>query len=240
MTTPTSGSTRPPRIEAIDILKGIMILAMVGYHFLYDLVFFCGVPYEYYANPICDTIQFLICSVFILCSGASAKISRSNYKHALRIGFGALIITAVTYFFDPNNFVVFGILHFLAAASLIYALAKPILERIPGKLQPFLWSGLFIVLYLVLPVRTEISHLWLFGLLDSSFSSSDYFPLFPWIFLFFFGTWLGKPLFSGAFPKWFYKLHAKPLAWCGKNSFYIYMAHQPFLMGIVMLIQAAM
>ena len=240
MTTAPGGNARSPRIETVDALKGIMILAMIGYHFLYDLVFFCGVPYRYFANPICDTIQFLICSVFILCSGASAQISRSNYKHALRIGLGAAVISISTWIFDAGSFVAFGILHFLAAASLIYAVSKPLLDRIPTKIQPFLWGTLFVVTYFIFPMRITIPHLWIFGLPDQTFFSSDYFPLIPWIFLFFFGTWLGKPLFSHRLPEWFYALRSKPLAWCGKRSFYIYMIHQPLLMGIVIAIQYLM
>lgn len=228
---------RRDRVALVDILKGFMILAMVGYHLLYDLVFFLGVPYRYFKNPVCDAIQFLICSTFILCSGASARISRSNYKHALRIGVGAAIITATTYVFDPSNFVVFGILHFLAAASLIYAIAKPALDQIPVRVQPFLWGSLFVIGYCLLPVYTEVPHLWLFGFVDGAFSSSDYFPLLPWIFLFFLGTWLGGPLFERKLPAKLYELRCRPLEWCGKHSFYIYMVHQPVLMGFVMLLQ---
>lgn len=225
------------RVRIVDALKGFMILAMVGYHFLYDLVFFLGVPYRYYKNPLCDTIQFLICSTFILCSGASARISRSNYRHALRIGIGAVIISVTTYVFDPNAFVVFGILHFLAAASLIYALLKPLLDKIPARIAPFLWGVLFVIGYLMLPMGTTVPHLWIFGFVDGAFSSADYFPLLPWIFLFFFGTWLGGPLFARKLPKWVYRVNGKPLEWCGRQSFWIYMVHQPVLMGIVMLLQ---
>ncbi len=226
------------RIEVIDIIKGVMIIAMVGYHFLYDLVFFCGVPYKYFSNPVMDAVQFIICSVFILLSGASARISRSNARHGLRIGLGAVLISIVTYLFDPSSFVVFGILHFLAVAAFVYAAVNPFVSRIPNIVGYALWGVLFAVSYFLLPTRTEIPHLWLFGFTDSAFSSTDYFPILPWIFLYLFGAQLGKPLFERKFPSFFYRLRSKPLAWCGKQSFLIYMCHQPILMGIVFLVNS--
>ncbi len=224
------------RIETIDIAKGIMIIAMVAYHFLYDLVFFCDVPYIYLKNPICDTLQLLICSVFILCSGISAHISRSNLYHGLRIGVGAICVSITTYLFNPSSYVVFGILHFLALATLIYVPLKPFVSRIPSSIGYLLWGGLFAITIFIFPINTEISHLWLFGFTDSAFSSTDYFPLFPWIFLYLFGTQLGTPIFNGEFPEFFYNLRCKPLAWCGKRSFYIYMVHQPILMGAIFIV----
>ncbi len=221
------------RIQIVDVVKGAMILLMVGYHFLYDLVYFCGLPAKWFHNPVCDAIQLLICGSFIVCSGASARISRSNYRHALRIGVGAVLITVTTYVFDPANFVVFGILHFLATASLIYAIGKPFFDRIPTRLQPWLWGGTFLVLYQFLPRRVEMPHLWLLGFCDGRFSSSDYFPVLPWLALFLFGTWLGGPLFEKKLPQWVYRIRCKPLGWCGRQCFYIYLIHQPVLMAIV-------
>ena len=75
--------------------------------------------------------------------------------------------------------------------------------------------------------------------IDGAFSSSDYFPLLPWIFLFFFGTWLGRPLFDRKLPAPLYAVRSGWLAWCGRRSFYIYLVHQPILMGIVLLLQMA-
>ena len=228
----------PQRIETVDVIKGAMILAMVGYHFLYDLVYFCGLPLHYFHNPVCDTIQFLICSTFILCSGALATVSHNHVLHALRIGIGALIITVTTYVFDSSNFVVFGILHFLACANLFYALLYRGLNKIPRILSLLLWTATFAIAYFLFPLPTQQPHLWIFGWIDQNFYSSDYFPIFPWIFLFFLGTWFGKPIFSKQLPLPFYSIRSKPLAWCGKYSFWIYMVHQPLLMGIVFLIQS--
>ncbi len=224
------------RIEAVDVIKGVMIILMVTYHFLYDLAFFGSMPYKYFSNPVMDTVQFVICSVFILLSGASARISRSNIRHGLRIGIGAVLISIVTYLFDPSSFVVFGILHFLALSAIIYTALKPLVSRIPDVCGYILWGVLFAVSYFLLPMRTELPHLWLFGFCDPTFSSTDYFPIFPWIFLYLLGAQLGKPLFERKFPSFFYRLRSKPLAWCGKQSFLIYMCHQPILMGIVFLV----
>ena len=68
------------------------------------------------------------------------------------------------------------------------------------------------------------------------FRSEDYVPLIPWIFAYSMGyhlyhifarcNWL--ELFSGA--------RIRPLEWIGKHSLIIYLAHQPILYGLVLLL----
>jgi uncharacterized membrane protein len=75
-----------------------------------------------------------------------------------------------------------------------------------------------------------------FGFIPTGFFSSDYFPLFPWIFMFFAGSYFGKLLLQRKMPAFFYQTHSKLLALVGRNTLLIYLVHQPILLVILYLI----
>ena len=68
-----------------------------------------------------------------------------------------------------------------------------------------------------------------FGFPNSDFNSSDYFPLFPWIFMFFIGYFLYQGvkeknmLVCLTYPK------IKAVEFLGKHTLPIYIIHQPVL-----------
>ena len=72
------------------------------------------------------------------------------------------------------------------------------------------------------------------GLGPSGIFSADYFPLLPWIFVFLFGTWLGRYIKDGKFPAWFYEASMPGFSTVGRHSLVIYVLHQPVLYGLVM------
>ena len=78
------------------------------------------------------------------------------------------------------------------------------------------------------------------GLIPPGFSSSDYFPLLPYLGWFLLGACLGRLLYgrrqsllpdfpSGAWP-------VRALRWCGTHSLWIYLLHQPVLYALVQLL----
>ena len=80
------------------------------------------------------------------------------------------------------------------------------------------------------------------GLKDKDFYSSDYFPLFPWLFLFLVGFYLfhllqrkGQQKRAG---KEFRRIPV--LSFLGRHSLLIYMLHQPVLYGVAMVVKLFM
>lgn len=68
------------------------------------------------------------------------------------------------------------------------------------------------------------------GFPPHSFSSTDYFSLLPWIFLFWVGWFL--------FPLWKDKAvlrrgAVRPLMFLGRHSLFLYLIHQPVLYGVL-------
>lgn len=70
---------------------------------------------------------------------------------------------------------------------------------------------------------------WLFpiGICTADFTSADYFPIFPRIFLFLAGTYFGIFVKSEKLPAWVCKTRVKPVAWLGRKALLVYIAYVP-------------
>ncbi len=222
------------RYYALDALRGLSILLMVAYHFGYNLVLYRIAPPALLDNPLLNVLQPFFASVFIAISGASCTFSHSNLRRGLRILACAALVTLATRLFDPNAYVRFGILHLLGFAALIYQVVSPVLS----KTMRFGWAWLapFFLTYFALDRTFPVEHLWALGLRSPSFASTDYFPIMPWIFMYFFGVWLGGMVSQGRMPGWFYRLRFPFFERCGRHTLIIYVVHQPVLIGLVYLI----
>ena len=74
------------------------------------------------------------------------------------------------------------------------------------------------------------------GFHNSAFHSADYFPLFPWLFMYIFGSFAGKFAAKGAFPDFMYKKHSRPLCFVGKNALWFYLGHQVVIYAILYIV----
>ena len=75
----------------------------------------------------------------------------------------------------------------------------------------------------------SIGFLFPLGLVAPGFFSADYFPLFPWLFVFLMGTYLGGPMKAGRFPAFFYKISPGFFGAVGRHALIVYLLHQPVL-----------
>ena len=225
------------RVRALDVVRGLMILLMVGHHLLYDLVYFYNWPRFILENGFFAVASPLGAGIFIIMSGATTFKSRSNAVRGLRILAAAAAVTITTYIFDKNAYIVFGILHFLGVSSLLYAALAPVLRKIPQKVAPFLYIALFFA-GIALKYTLNIHSIWLIplGFPPETFYTMDYFPLVPWFPVYLFGTWFGSLVFSHRLPEWFYRIRSAFLERCGRWSLWIYLLHQPVLLAVVPLI----
>lgn len=168
------------------------------------------------------------------------------YKRgALVFGAGALV-TAVTVFFMPEDVVLFGVLTLLGSAMGITALLEKALRKIPPAVGAVVSVALFGLTYhaqlgylgfgdgRVLLPRFLYQNLFTayLGFYPEGFFSTDYFPLVPWLFLFWVGFFLYQligrermePLRRSICPA---------LGWLGRHSLVVYLLHQPVLYGVL-------
>ena len=116
------------RIWEIDFLRGLSIILVVGYHLLFDLGVYVGIKRFLGWTTDLSTIAWMVAQhffagLFIVLSGTSSTLTRSNVRRGLKLMAVALAVTAVTYIFDPSEAVWFGILQLLAVSILIFGVA---------------------------------------------------------------------------------------------------------------------
>lgn len=230
------------RIWEIDFLRGVSIILMVGYHLLFDLGSFRGVErFLGFSTDLSSTAwtiaQFFFAGLFVVLSGISSTLSRSNVRRGLRLLAVSLAVTAVTYVFDPSSTVIFGILQCLAFSMLIYgaAFAKT------GPAACAAWGALVLGLGAVVPVLKKalaVRFDWLlpFGIHSPTFSSFDYFPLIPWFGAFLVGAALGKSVYASKRSLIPWRLPVTFVNIAGRHSLLIYIVHQPVIMGVLYLL----
>ncbi|GHV09859.1 hypothetical protein FACS1894217_14810 [Clostridia bacterium] len=206
---------------------------MVAYHFGFTLIIFGYLPMEAVKNPLLNLLEPIFAGVFILLCGVSSNFSRSNIRRGLITLVCAAAVSFAMWFIKMP--VWFGILHLLGVCMLLYGLIGKYVAKVSG----FIWLGLFVVCYIVFP--TAASDIQWFAWLgiggDFSYSTSDYFPLLKWVFLFLAGSRLGPIIKARRLPNWFYSFNMPVLPEVGRHTLIIYMVHQPALYGALKLVE---
>lgn len=225
---------RKKRIDIIDALRGCAIIYMVYHHLVYDLVVFADAPSRLVDNAVIDILQPIFASVFIVLCGVSSNFSKSNLKRGAITLAVAMVITLVTTIMDMP--IVFGVLHLLSVCMLLYGCTRKLFEKINGILLLVICIALAVISrYCVNNIDVQSGNLWILGW-QGDFVSYDYFPLFPWVFVFLSGTAVGRYIAGGSFPEWFYNAKIPVLPAIGRHSLIIYIAHQPVLYALTLII----
>lgn len=229
------------RINLIDAIRGLAVVDMVLFHFVYDIfVIFLEQPRWPYTFPV-PLWQRTICITFIFISGFSFFLAKSHMKQAIRlIGTGALI-TLFTYFFIPSLVIYYGIIFFLGVAALITAGLHKVLKGRFAVCGLLLSLVLFVVFYSVSSgtlnlfftqiqlLKSLYSTSWLvfLGFPNEGFYSSDYFGVLPWIFMYFAGYFACNILKDKISKISIFYLRIPFLEFFGRHSYIIYLVHQP-------------
>lgn len=232
----------PTRIWEIDFLRGVSIILMVGYHLLYDLGEYRGLEKVLVfttdlGRPGWIVAQAFFATVFVVLSGVSGTLTRSNVRRGLRLLAVSFLVTAVTFVFDRSSAVWFGILQCLAVSMLLYGAAfekagaavcaaAGALVLGLGAFMPAVKKALAVTFDWLLPL----------GLHSPTFASFDYFPLIPWFGVFLLGAALGKTVYASRRSLLPWRPPVTFVNFAGRHSLLIYLVHQPVFMGILYLI----
>lgn len=234
------------RYRLLDELRGLDLISMMLYHGMWDVVFLFGVAQKWYTGRPGFAWQQSICWVFILLSGFCLPLGHHPFRRgAVVFGAGALV-TAVTLLFLPGDVVWFGVLTLLGSAMLLTAGLDPLLRRVPPAVGVALSALLFWGTYptmkgfwnlpgrrLALPQALYASYATAYlGFMPKSFFSTDYFPLLPWLFLFWAGYFLHHLVGRGRLAP-LRRSVCPPLGWMGRHSLVLYLLHQPVILGVL-------
>ncbi len=216
------------RLIEIDALRGIAIVCMLLFHAAFDWMVLGQWSFEPYGWPLIvlvRAVQFL----FLGLVGVSIALSRRGATQQLKRGAAifacGLLVSFGTWLVLPEEYVRFGVLHFIGVAVPLVALFK-------GRRA---WALSVAVLCFVVGqamngVRVETSWLLWLGLRPERFSTVDYFPLMQWLAVPLVGLVIGETVYKKCEPTALKMLgHVPGLAALGRHSLAIYLLHQPVL-----------
>jgi uncharacterized membrane protein len=211
----------------LDVLRGFTVVLMIIFHFSFDLDYFGIINIDIVNAPFWYFFPRLIVFLFLFAVGIGLSLAHRNGikwkpfgKRLLILIFWASIISVVTYKYFPENWIYFGTLHSIAVVSVF---SLPFIKR-PRE-------ALAVGLCLFIPsIVWDQTLPWI----QLPHSSWDYISPFPWLGASLIGIFAAhKKIYLVDFPRnWF----IRSLNYMGKRSLFIYLLHQPFLFGFLLLI----
>jgi uncharacterized membrane protein len=248
------------RWGALDVARGLAVLAMVCFHLIWDLGHFgyiaASIPWSAPVKAFGHSIAFS----FLFIAGLSLSLAhrdgvhwRAFWRRFAIVAGAAGLVSLGTYIVFPNAFVFFGILHCIAAASLL-ALGFLFL---PWPAALVAGASIFAAPYFL--ASPDVNSKWLLwlGLSTSEPFTQDWRPFFPWAGAMLLGLGAGRLLLSSTQrapapaeaaeasaaepPDWLRSNRAlpaqetqriTPLGFIGQRSLLIYLVHQPLLFAV--------
>ncbi len=238
-----------PRIDLVDVLRGLAIATMIAYHVCFDLTY---VGWAHWAmlddrgwiawrSSIVASFLFVVGVSLALRDdrerrrGTTRWLDRSFLRRWAEIAGAAVLVTAGSALLFPATFIYFGVLHFVAVALWLCRRAP----RRPGLALVLAAAALAIGLWYANPVFDPRTIDWI-GFATRKPPTEDYVPLFPWL-----GVVLAGCAAGGLWARHGFRLsttarsieRAVPsrlrrlLATMGRWSLTIYLVHQPLLLG---------
>lgn len=226
------------RLPIIDIARTGAIVGMVVYHFVYDLGLFGIIGtdvavngfWKYLARGVAGTFLFLAGFSLVLAHGKGIRW-RAFWRRFALIAGAAALVSLGTWIAMRDVFVYFGILHCIAASSLIGMAFVRVPAVVSASCAVGIWAvaatwpeGIFDAIWLS----------WA-GVSSTTRPAIDLVPLVPW---------LAPCLLGIAFAKWAAALNIlKPyiqntaairvIGFPGRHSLAIYLIHQPILIALI-------
>lgn len=212
---------------------------MVCFHIVFDLQMFGHLPFGTTLHPVFYWHARLVAGSFLFLAGVSLWLAHGQgirwpafWRRWIKLVAAAALVTVATYVALPEYFVYFGILHCIAASSLIGLFAL----RLPAAAVAALGAVIMVASYILPDPAFNAPLLRFIGLATEPAMTVDFEPLFPWV---------GPFLLGLASAKWASArglLHRlalsdtpvlRRLAWPGQHSLVVYLIHQPILIALI-------
>ena len=235
------------RVDAVDVARGLALVGMAAYHLSWDLADFGLVSPLLPFTPPMRLLSHGVASAFLALSGVSLALAhrdrlnlRAFWKRLALVAGAAALVTAGSAAFAPGLTIWFGILHCIAAASL---LALPLIEA-PAWASLVAGAAAIALPFFVHSTAFDSPALLWIGLGEALPNTLDWRPLMPWAGVALVG--LGAARLPGVLA-WAtrpgrFRARAAPsraIAFAGRHSLAVYLVHQPVLLGLVWCVAAS-
>ncbi len=246
MTMKGASTAPPPRLPVVDLARGLAIVQMVAYHFIYDLTYFGWLHFVMTEEAGWVAWRNAIVSQFLLVCGVGIGLGDASGRSGVRFwrrwsqiaAAAALVSLASAWLFGPR-LIWFGILHFVAVALLLARALSAL-----GVLNLAIGAALLAVGLSVHDARFDPAWVSWIGLVAHKPGTEDYVPLLPWFGVVAIGiglAWMWRQR-GFAVPLSLQRLDSAParaLRWLGRWPLTIYLAHQPIMMGVLFVVHSA-
>lgn len=238
------------RYYLLDILRGFTLLHMIAYHAIWDLVNLNGMDWKWFHTLPGDIWQKYISWSFILLSGFCISLGKNTLKRGISLILCSTVISAVTLIFMPDDRILFGVLTLIGSCTLLMLPAQKILKKCMAPAGLTVCFLLFLLTqninqgflgfaewnFIKLPETWYVNMFTTYlGFTTPDFYSSDYFSLFPWLFLFLTGYFLYRIFEENHLLVFLQRMRNRPLEWLGRHSLLLYLIHQPVIYLILRL-----
>ncbi len=224
------------RYPVVDCIRGLAILAMMIYHFGFDLNMLGYLSQNINHSMTWQIARGLILGTFLFIAGFSMALAapqtlKQRLVRLVPIAGCALLVSVVSYFMFPDSWIFFGVLHFVVVASFICGLMMQHKILMLTTAIALLGIGFFYQS----PVFDQPLLQWL-GMMTHKPITEDYVPMLPWISVMMIGIIIGEwaltrtqlaPLACRP------TAALKPVQWLGRHSLAVYMIHQPILLVVL-------
>lgn len=284
---------RRKRIWELDFLRGSCLVLMFLYHLAFDFYYIRildprhgGLPIfpvyhtpgsfndplalfsEWCANLFFNPALFwsirIFSGAFLMLTGISCSLSRSNLKRGLRILAFGLIITAVTfllyYTVGMDDVIVFGILSCIGLTITVHGLMELLEKKLHIRISAWVYIGIGIAVWILgylfqyvffsqsgqvpaVPADQLTIGDVLQIIVGSKMAYGDTFGLVPNAGKIFVGIGLGILLYRDRKASLLPKLDGswnKPICWIGRHTFGFYVLHQPVVISVLFVIMVAL
>jgi uncharacterized membrane protein len=213
------------RASYLDSLRGMAVIWMIIFHSCYDLGMFQVISWDF-RNGFWYAFPRVIAFTFLFCVGISLNFTHKNKinwdqlkKRTIKLGGAALIISIVTYFLFPKNWIYFGTIHCICIGSIIGAY---FVNHRKAAL-------LIVVIIIFLQYGLGYDIKWVSSLTERT--SLDFIPIYPWLWAILAGVLIGPYLSKIAWLNTFKS--PEFLNILGRHSLKIYLIHQPLIYGLI-------
>jgi uncharacterized membrane protein len=224
------------RYFELDLLRGVAVILMVCFHFGYDLAMFGYASYETTIDIEWIIFRGIILSMFLLGVGMSSCLAYGSginwkkvWKQTVKLAAVSLVISIGSYFIFPDQWIYFGVIHFVTIATLV---SLAFLHR--PKLSLILGVGI-IVSYVLGYFHLDPVLAYSVEHFSIPRYTVDVVSFTPWFGVVLIGIYLmHKKLFGITIKE---NKAGQRVAFLGKHSLIIYLLHQPILFGVFTMIK---
>ncbi|MDE2577296.1 MAG: DUF1624 domain-containing protein [Hyphomicrobiales bacterium] len=237
---PETAQALRKRLPAVDLARGLALVAMGVYHATWDLAYFNFIDAGAAETSAMRLFSHAIAMTFLAVAGFSLTLAQGGgfrprlfARHFAMVAGAAALVTAASLWLFPQTPIYFGILHCIAAASL---LGLPLVFAPPAVAFAAAIAFALAPEFLASPLFNGDGLNWT-GLNTVEPYANDYRPLAPWAAALFAGVGAGLVARRAG---WLERL-ARPapqtaplraLGWAGRHSLAIYLVHQPLLFAL--------